>query len=93
MSEGGCKSERGGQKLAQCGCTEPRTAVVEGFKVPEQALGFISSENRVNSQNVPLFEGWADLTSPDCGTARARGRKRQGKGECCPEPQRLTGLG
>ena len=67
--------------------------MVEGFKAPEQALGFISSENVLKSQTVPLFKLWEGLTSPDCGTAHARGRKRQGGGECYPEPQELTGLG
>ena len=67
--------------------------MVEEFKVPEQALEFILSENMLKSQNGPLFRLWVGLTSPDGGTARARGRKRHGRGECCLEPQRLTDLG
>ena len=41
-----------GQDLTQCGCTEPRTALAEGFKVPEQELGIISSEN--NTENLRM---------------------------------------
>jgi hypothetical protein len=67
-------------------------AVVGGSKAPEQAP-FISTGNMLESQNSALFEGWAGLTSLDGGTARARGRKRQGGTLSSPEPQRLVGLG
>ena len=62
-------------------------SMVRAFK------NLVSAENMLKSQNGPLFRVWAGLTSPDCGTARARGRRRQGGGKYCPEPQGLTGLG
>jgi hypothetical protein len=54
MSKAAAKASEG-QNLTQRGCTEPRTAAVEGFKVPEQEPGIISSENMLKSQNGPLF--------------------------------------
>ena len=42
-AKGGAKASEG-QNLTQRGCTEPRTAVDERFKVPEQELIVIWSE-------------------------------------------------
>jgi hypothetical protein len=55
--------------------------------VPERELGIVSSESMLKkTRNDPLFRGWAGLTSPEGGTARARGRKRRGRGKSCLEP-------
>jgi hypothetical protein len=54
-----------GQNVTRRGCTEPRTAVVEGFKVAEHLF---RSENRVKSGLDPLhfatfehFLGWGEV--------------------------------
>jgi hypothetical protein len=79
---------------ARWGRIQPRTAVVEGFEVLEQEL--IANKSKIRSEltlhgAVWSPDGFVKVNSHD--TIRFLARRREGEGESCPEPQRLTGSG